>query len=263
MRGSGRRRSVREDPPAAEAEAGRLPAERSTSSTRFGRLRSPHERPAIVLMEGAGLRSCRGSWRAGGRTSTWSAVVCGCCGRASTGSTSRSLRMWSRSCATSFRDLQPELDDHVFTVEVEQWVSQFERERRREGSEEAGERAGAVADGRRGSAGAPASRALTRTSCATASRTASCARAAATWSRCGPLMGHSRIDTTQLYTDELDVDELAAALAERDRRRRNAQASSESGNGRGATLKYPRNRLVEAAGIEPASAAAPAERLQA
>ena len=27
----------------------------------------------------------------------------------------------------SFRELQPELDDHVFTVEVEQWVSQYER----------------------------------------------------------------------------------------------------------------------------------------
>jgi hypothetical protein len=29
------------------------------------------------------------------------------------------------------------------------------------------------------------------------------------------------------------------------------------------TLKYPRTRLMEAAGIEPASAAAPDERLQA
>src|SRR5947207_14661196 len=28
-----------------------------------------------------------------------------------------------------------------------------------------------------------------------------------------PLLGHSRIDTTQLYTDEIEVDELAAALA--------------------------------------------------
>lgn len=30
----------------------------------------------------------------------------------------------------SFRALQPELDDYVFTVEVEQWVSQYERGRR-------------------------------------------------------------------------------------------------------------------------------------
>jgi hypothetical protein len=27
----------------------------------------------------------------------------------------------------AFRALRPELDDHVFTVEVEQWVSQSER----------------------------------------------------------------------------------------------------------------------------------------
>jgi integrase len=30
----------------------------------------------------------------------------------------------------SFRSLQPELDDYVFTVEVEQWVSQYDRVRR-------------------------------------------------------------------------------------------------------------------------------------
>jgi hypothetical protein len=28
---------------------------------------------------------------------------------------------------SSFRELQPELDDHVFAVEVERWESQFER----------------------------------------------------------------------------------------------------------------------------------------
>ena len=37
-------------------------------------------------------------------------------------------------------------------------------------------------------------------------------------------MGHSRIDTTQLYTDEIEVDELAAALA-RALAARDAQAS--------------------------------------
>ena len=63
------------------------------------------------------------------------------------------------------------------------------------------------------SAGAPASASSRRTSCATASRTASSARAGATLPRCRPLLGHSRIDTTQLYTDEIEVDELAAALA--------------------------------------------------
>jgi len=31
---------------------------------------------------------------------------------------------------SSFQKLRPELDDHLFTVEVEQWVSQYERVRR-------------------------------------------------------------------------------------------------------------------------------------
>ena len=76
------------------------------------------------------------------------------------------------------------------------------------------------------------------------------------------LLGHSRIDTTQLYTDDLDADELAGALA-RAVDARESQASSESTTGDEGTLKFPRNPLMEAAGIEPASAAAPAERLQA
>jgi hypothetical protein len=38
------------------------------------------------------------------------------------------------------------------------------------------------------------------------------------------LMGHSRIDTTQLYADEIELDELAAAL-ERAAAQRHAQAS--------------------------------------
>jgi site-specific recombinase XerC len=40
------------------------------------------------------------------------------------------------------------------------------------------------------------------------------------------LMGHSRIDTTQLYTDEIELDELAAAL-DRAAGLRHAQASPE------------------------------------
>ena len=39
-----------------------------------------------------------------------------------------------------------------------------------------------------------------------------------------PLLGHSRIDTTQGYTDEIEVDELAQSLA-RALLARNAQAS--------------------------------------
>ena len=76
------------------------------------------------------------------------------------------------------------------------------------------------------------------------------------------ILGHSRIDTTQLYTDDLDADELANALAQAVEVRE-LQASSEPTTGGEGTLKFPRNPLMEAAGIEPASAAAPAERLQA
>jgi site-specific recombinase XerD len=61
------------------------------------------------------------------------------------------------------------------------------------------------------------------------------------------MLGHSRPDTTQAYTDDLELDDLARALSELAEQ----------------TLKYPRNRVMEAAGIEPASAAAPAEHLQA
>jgi hypothetical protein len=66
-----------------------------------------------------------------------------------------------------------------------------------------------------------------------------------------PLLGHSRIDTTQLYTDEIELDELAQALEDA-YQARNAQASPDWATLDAATLKYPRNRLMEAAGIEPA-----------
>src|SRR6185437_609728 len=36
-----------------------------------------------------------------------------------------------RELRASMRELQPELDDYVFTVEVEQFISQYERVRRR------------------------------------------------------------------------------------------------------------------------------------
>jgi site-specific recombinase XerD len=90
----------------------------------------PYERPAILLMEGAGLRrseviACR--WAdldlVRGRARVY-----------------RKGQHWYwlpldpdvvDELRASFRQLQPELDDHVFTVEVEQWISAFERERRR------------------------------------------------------------------------------------------------------------------------------------
>src|SRR5207247_8950563 len=89
-----------------------------------------HERPAIVLMEGAGLRR---SEVLGCRWADFDMVR----GR---------LRVFRKGqnwfylplapdvvdeLRASMRELQPELDDHVFTVEVEQWVSQYERVRKR------------------------------------------------------------------------------------------------------------------------------------
>ena len=58
------------------------------------------------------------------------------------------------------------------------------------------------------------------------------------------------------------MDELARALA-RAVHFRELQASSEWTTLHELTLNYPPNRLMEAAGIEPASAAAPDEHLQA
>jgi site-specific recombinase XerD len=89
----------------------------------------PSERPAIVLMEGADLRrsevvSCR-----------WADLDL-VKGRVRV---QRKGRHWQRvpldpdvvaEMRSLFRALKPELDDHVFTVEVEQWVSQYERVRR-------------------------------------------------------------------------------------------------------------------------------------
>ena len=88
----------------------------------------PHELPAILLMEGAGLRRAevldvrwadidllRGRVRVFRKGANWQPVPLA-------PDVLDALR-------ESFRILQPELDDHIFTVEVEQWVSQYERKR--------------------------------------------------------------------------------------------------------------------------------------
>jgi integrase len=89
----------------------------------------PHELPAILLMEGAGLRR---SEVVGCRWADLDLVR----GRARV---QRKGRPWHwlpldrdvvAQLRSLFRALQPELDDHVFTVEIEQWVSQYERIRR-------------------------------------------------------------------------------------------------------------------------------------
>jgi integrase len=120
-------------------------------------------------------------------------------------------------------ELDPDLDDHVFTVEIEQWVSAYDRERRRK-------------DAKR-----PASdQALMRMVWRVCKR-AGVRRLSPHQLRHGfanrflresgrdfialqALMGHSRPDTTQGYTDEVELDELATAL-ERAWLVRKAQAS--------------------------------------
>src|SRR5207248_835665 len=125
----------------------------------------------------------------------------------------------------SFRELGPELDDHVFTVEVEQWVSAFERVRRQKDPKQAA-----------------SDQALMRMVWRVCQR-AGVRRLSPHQLRHGfanrflresgrdfvalqALMGHSRPDTTQRYTDEAELDELAEAL-ERAAANRHAQASPE------------------------------------
>jgi site-specific recombinase XerD len=171
----------------------------------------PRERPAILLMEGAGLRrseviGCkwsdfdlvRGRIRVHRKGHHWywlpldPEVVAG-------------LR-------TSFQELQPELDDHLFTVEIEQWVSQYERVRR-------------VSDPKVPASGQALMRMVWRVCKRAGVRPLSPHQLRHGFANrflresgrdvvaLQALMGHSRPDTTQQYTDEVELDELADALA--------------------------------------------------
>jgi integrase/recombinase XerD len=220
----------------------------------------PHERPAIVLMEGAGLRR---SEVLGCRWADFDMVR----GRVRV---FRKGQNWFylplapdvvEELRASFREIQPELDDYVFTVEVEQWASQYERVRRRK-------------DPKRPSSDQSIWRMVHRVCARAGVRRLSphqlrhgfanrfLRESGRDVAALRPLLGHSRIDTTQVYTDEIELDELSRALSDA-YDSRNAQASPDLATLDRATLKYPRNTFMEAAGIEPASAAAPAERLQA
>jgi integrase/recombinase XerC len=191
----------------------------------LGRLRGAavgHERPAILLMEGAGLRS---SEVLGCRWADLDLVR----GRARV---HRKGLHWHwlpldrdvvHGLRHSFRSLQPELDDYVFTVEVEQWASQYDRVRRGKDPKQ------------------PASaQALMRMVWRVCKR-AGIRRLSPHQLRHGfanrflresgrdfvalqALMGHSRPDTTQQYTDDVELDDLADAL-ERAAEARDAQAS--------------------------------------
>jgi integrase len=145
-----------------------------------------------------------------------------------------------------FRQIDPDLDDHIFTVEVEQWASQFERVRWRKNpkhpasSQALGRMVKRVCEraGIRALSPHPLRHGFANRFLRESDRDLASLQA---------MLGHSRPDTTQAYTDDLELDDLARALSELAEQ----------------TLKYPRNRVMEAAGIEPASAAAPAEHLQA
>jgi site-specific recombinase XerD len=180
------------------------------------------ELPAILLMEGVGLRRgevlrvrwadidlIRGRVRVFRKGASWQPLPLA-------PDVLDGLR-------ASFRVLQPELDDHVFTVEVEQWISQYERKRERKDPKVAASeqslwrmvqrvcrRAGIRDLSPHQLRHGFANRFLRESG-----RDVAALR---------PLLGHSRIDTTQLYTDEIELDDLAQALADA-HRSRNAQAS--------------------------------------
>ena len=182
----------------------------------------PHERPAILLMEGAGLRR---SEVVGCRWADIDLVR----GRARI---YRKGQHWQWlpldpdvvvELRSLFRSLQPELDDHVFTVEVEQWVSQYERVRRQK-------------DPKQPASGQALMRMVWRVCKRAGIRHLSphqlrhgfanrfLRESGRDFVALQGLMGHSRPDTTQAYTDEVDLDELAEALG-RAAASRYAQAS--------------------------------------
>jgi integrase/recombinase XerD len=170
----------------------------------------PQERPAILLMEGIGLRrsevvGCRwadldlvrGRVRVLRKGHHWQSVPVA-------PDVLTELRC-------SFRELEPELDDYMFTVEVELWVSAVERIRRRKDPKQpasdqalmrmvwrvckrAGIRRLSPHQLRHGFA----NRFLRESGCNLVALQ--------------QLMGHSRPDTTQQYTDEMELDELGQAL---------------------------------------------------
>jgi Phage integrase family len=121
------------------------------------------------------------------------------------------------------RKIEPDLDDYVFTVEVEQWVSQDERVRRRKDPKQPASQQALWRMVKRVCARAgirelsphPLRHGFANRFLRESGRDLTALQA---------LMGHSRPDTTQNYTDDLDLDELAEVLRV-NAERRHAQAS--------------------------------------
>ena len=180
-----------------------------------------YELPAILLMEGAGLRRSE-VLGAPGMTSTWSEGEFVSSGRVGIGTGCPWTQTWSelRHCR---EELQPEHGDHVFAVQVELWATQNERVRRWRDSK------------------TPASEQALWRMVQRVCRRAGVRDVSPHQLRHGfanrfiresgrdfvalqGLMWHSRPDTTQAYTDEIELDELREAL-ERAAEVRHAQAS--------------------------------------
>jgi integrase len=128
-----------------------------------------------------------------------------------------------RELRSLFRTLEPELDDHVFTVEVEQWISQHERVRRQKNPKKP-----ASAQALMRMVWRVCKRAGVRPLSPHQLRHGFANRFLRESGRdfvaLQALMGHSRPDTTQAYTDDVELDELAEAL-DRAAASRHAQAS--------------------------------------
>jgi len=195
------------------------------------------ERPAIVLMEGAGLR------RSEVLSVRWADIDLG----RSRVRTLRKGRHWHsvplapdvvEELDRSFHELHPDHDDHVFVVEVEQFISAYERVRRlRDPKKPASEQAlwrmvkrVCKRAGIRDLSPHQLRHGYANRFLRESRRDVAALRG---------LLGHSRIDTTQLYTDELELEELAAALAAAHEARL-AQASPEL-----ATLESEITALLE------------------
>lgn len=204
----------------------RKPSIRRPTPTDLDKLRAAatlYELPAILLLEGAGLRnseirSCR--WQSidlvNGRVhvhrkgNNWQWVPI-----------APDVLSELRRC---FREIEPELDDYIFTVEVEQWVSSTERRRRRLDPKQprSSQALGRMVKRVCGRAGVPeysphplrhgfGNRFLRESG--------------NNFFTLQGLLGHSSITTTEGYVDEISLDEQAEAL-QKAVEQRNAQASS-------------------------------------